>query len=209
MKKRKHTMWILGVTGNIGSGKSTVCSYFEKLGIPVLHADDIAKEVSVKDEDVRRQIVALIGADAFDKDGNLNRAFIAEKIFSNSALRKQYEKILHPKVQDEIEKRISELSNQQSPFVVVEAALLYEAGWNRSCDAVLVVDADEEIAVKRVCSRDRANPEDVRSRLRAQWKSSSKISRADYVIRNNGSLEELERNVEFLYHLFITMKERK
>lgn len=204
MEQSKNIL-IVGVTGPIGSGKSTVCRLFEKKGIPVFRADEVAKEVSVQDPEVRKRIIELIGPEAFTPNGELNRRAIAEKIFSNAPLRKQYEALLHPRTQAEIEKRIRALESN-APFVIVEAALLYEAGWDNACDYVLVVDAPKDICLQRVCARDQVSERDVRARMEAQHSSTSKVAKADFVIHNTGSLEDLERSVTFFYQLLSTMK---
>jgi dephospho-CoA kinase len=197
----KHILKI-GVTGGIGSGKTAVCSIFAHLGVPVLYADDIAKELSTNDSVIRKKLIALFGESAFQSDGSLNRSFIASEIFSHTSLRQKVESIIHPRVEKEIERQIKELAQRGELIVIVEAALMYEAGLNKKLDAVVVVDADESERINRVRKRDIASEDAVRSRMKSQLDGKKKLENADYLIYNNGTSEELEFKVRFLYSVF-------
>jgi dephospho-CoA kinase len=201
-----HTLKI-GVTGGIGSGKSTVCSIFAHLGVPVLYADNIAKEVSSRDSVIHKKLIALLGESAFQFDGSLNRSFIASEIFSNKALQKKVESIIHPRVEKEIERTFKEFAYRGEIIVIVEAALIYEAGLQKNLDAVIVVDADESERINRVRKRDVVSEDAVRSRITAQLDVKKKLEKADYIIYNNGTLEELESKVQFLYTVFKRLNE--
>ena len=192
----------IGVTGGIGSGKSTVCSSFVHLGVPVLYADEIAKELSSTDSTIRKKLTALFGESAFQINGSLNRSFIASEIFSHALQRQQMESIIHPCVEREIERQIKELAHRGERIVIVEAALIYEAGWHKKLDAVIVVDAHESERINRVRKRDVVSEDGIRRRIAAQIGSKKKLVKADYIIYNNGTLEELESNVRFLYIVF-------
>ena len=198
MKKTK-SIFVLGVTGGIGSGKTTVCEVFERLGVPVLFADNISKEISTLDPFLKKKIITLLGNEAYTADGLLNRRFIASKIFSNKKIQKNLEAILHPEVENEIEHRLAKLQRAGCRLAIVEAALLYEAGLDNTMNAVLVVDADESVRVQRVQQRDGVTKEAVRARINAQERGTAKMKKADYVFRNNGSPEDLARNTRFLY----------
>lgn len=167
----------------------------------VFSADEIAREISDSNPRIRRAIIALLGQESYRPDGTLNRPYVASLIFSQRTLQKQLNAIVHPEVEKELDSRIRQHSDR-IPFVLVEAALMYEAGLERTLDAVIVVDADEDVRVQRVVDRDRMRPEEVRKRMKAQWTQQKKLQRADYVLRNNGSFEELESNVKFLFNLF-------
>ena len=197
----KHILKI-GVTGGIGSGKSAVCSFFAKLGVPALFADDIAKELSSTDSTIRKRLIALIGESAFQSDGSLNRSFIASEIFSHKSLQQKVESIIHPQVEKEIDRQMRKLAHRGDWIVVVEAALIYEAGLHKKLDAVVVVDADESKRISRVCKRDIVTENAVRSRMAAQLDVKKKLEKADYIIYNNGTTEELEFKVRFLYSVF-------
>jgi dephospho-CoA kinase len=202
MPSRQKNILKIGVTGGIGSGKSAVCSFFAKLGIPALFADDIAKELSSTDSTIRKRLIALLGESAFQTNGSLNRSFIASEMFSNKSLKQKVESIVHPCVEKEIERQIKELANRGRPIVIVEAALIYEAGLHKKLDAVVVVDADESVRISRVRKRDVVSEDAVRSRMTAQLDVKKKLEKADYIIYNNGNLEELESKVQFLYIVF-------
>ncbi|MGB2869633.1 MAG: dephospho-CoA kinase [Bacteroidota bacterium] len=193
----------VGVTGGIGSGKSEVCAIFQRLGVPVLYADQISKEISTTDAAVRRQIRTLLGPEAYGQDGSLNRPKVAELIFSKKALQTKLEAILHPRVRDELENRAKSLGKDGNRLVVIEAALMYEAGYDRWLDAVIVVDADESSRLQRVRKRDAVSEADVRSRMKAQMEPSAKLGKADYVIMNDGTLPDLDAKVRFLHSLFL------
>ena len=199
---RQKNILKIGITGGIGSGKSSVCSFFAHLGVPVLYADEIAKELSSTDSTIRKKLVALLGESAFQTDGSLNRSFIASEIFANKELQKKVEFIIHPHVEKEIERQIKELAHRGELIIIIEAALIYEAGLHKKLDAVIVVHADEFVRISRVRKRDVVSEDAVRSRMTAQLDAKVKLEKADYIIYNNGTLEELESKVRFLYIVF-------
>jgi dephospho-CoA kinase len=170
--------------------------------VPVLYADEIAKELSSSDVSIRKKLVALLGESVFQSNGSLNRSFIASEMFSSKLLQQKVEFILHPRVEKEIEQQIKELVHRGQLIVIVEAALIYEAGLNKKLDAVIVVDADESERISRVRKRDVVSEDAVRSRMTAQLDAKTKLEKADYIIYNNGTLEELESKVRFLYIVF-------
>jgi dephospho-CoA kinase len=195
----------VGVTGGIGSGKSLVCSLFARLGVPVLSADQIAKELMVQDGELKMAIAKLLGASAYGPDGSLNREYIASKIFSTKSLQKKINSLVHPRVEERLDREIAQLERQGRRMAIVEAALIYEAGYDKSLDIVVVVDAEEGERVRRVAYRDSVPEEEVQKRVQSQWSASRKVQKADYVIRNDGSFEELEANVRFLHTLFTSL----
>ncbi len=195
----------IGVTGGIGSGKSTVCTMFERRGVPVLYADDIAKNIATGDPAARRHILKHFGDKAYLPDGSLNRSYIASAVFSDKKLQDTLNTIIHPRVRRMLLKEFQRFETTKTPLVIVEAALIYEAGLDTDMDAVIVVDAKEQTRIQRVMERDGSSQADVAKRIKAQWNPARKIARADYVIQNNGSLNELETNVAFLHTLFLTL----
>ena len=198
----KQRLITVGVTGGIGSGKSEVCRMFERLGIPVLSADAIAKDISNYDPRVRQLLTRLLGAEAYTKEGALDRAYVASKVFSEKNVQKRINAIIHPRVEEEIKRRFSEMESAGVLIGVVEAALIYEAGLDRILDAVIVVDAATETKIERVMKRDGASRSSVLDRMRAQMNPSAKLKRADYVLHNEGTIQELEEKVSFLYSIF-------
>jgi dephospho-CoA kinase len=132
----------------------------------------------------------------------LHRSFIASEIFTNKTLKQKVESFIHPRVEKEIDRQIKELAYRGEPIAIVEAALMYEAGLHKKLDAVIVVDADESERISRVRKRDVVSEEAVRSRIDAQLEVKRNLDKADYIIYNNGTREELESKVRFLYSIF-------
>lgn len=198
----KRKLIAIGVTGGIGSGKTEVCRMFEKLGIPVLSADGIAKEISNYDPRVRQLLVGILGSRAYTSDGVLDRAFVASKMFSSKNVQKKVNAIIHPRVEEEVRRKFSEMEKAGTQIGIVEAALIYEAGLDRLLDAVVVVDASDDIRIDRVVRRDGSSRSSVQDRMNAQMDPEAKLRKADYVIRNDGTMEELGHKVQFLYSIF-------
>jgi dephospho-CoA kinase len=204
---KSHRTLRIGVTGGIGSGKSTVCRLFERLGVPVLYADALAHDIANHNTAARKALLKLLGDHAYRSDGTLDRPAVASRVFSDKRLQKQLNDIVHPLVRRELRSRMKELAGVGEPLVMVEAALIFEAGLEEDLDAVILVDADEDTRLQRVVERDRVNPSDVKKRMNAQWKAERLRKHADFVLINDGSKKDLETKVRFLYSLFRSMLE--
>jgi dephospho-CoA kinase len=202
MLSEGNKMLKIGITGGIGSGKSTVCKIFEKYGVPVLHSDKIAKELSNTNPVIRRELINLLGKESYGADGTINRNWLAAKIFSDKKSRRKVESIIHPFVARERERLMSDLRRHGNSLVMLESAILFESGIYREVDTIVAVDADDPLRFDRVCRRDSVSVESVKARDDAQLNSKEKAKKADYVIYNNGTLEELESKVRFLYNIF-------
>jgi len=197
----KHILKI-GVTGGIGSGKTAVCEIFARFGVPVIHSDELAKELTSSNPKIRKKLIALLGPEAYLQNGELNRTFLASKIFSDKNCRRYVEAIIHPQVKKERDKRMNDMIRQGHRLFIIESALIYETGLEKELDGVVVVDADEATRIARVRKRDAVTEESVRARMQAQLDGKKKLEKADYVIHNTVTLEELESEVRFLYTLF-------
>ena len=178
-------MIVVGLTGGIGSGKTTVAKMFRDLGVPVYIADLEAKKLMLKSKVIKRKLIQLFGKDAYKKDG-LNKSFIADKIFNNSELLHKMNAIVHPKVAAHFKRWIAK---QSSPYVIKEAAILFENGSYVNCDAVITVRAPENDRIKRVIARDKSSIAKVKAIIKNQWSDVDKIERSQFVITNNDLLE--------------------
>ncbi len=190
----------VGLTGGIGSGKSTVARMFEEKGVRVFYADDVAKRIMEEDPEVRKEIIELLGPESYLPDSHLNRAYIAQRVFENDERLRRLNRIVHPRVHQAFQHAVEELARSGGGILIEEAALIFETGADRFLDKVIVVDAPEEERIRRVVRRDHVSPEQVRARMRHQLPAEVLRARADYVIENTGSLEDLRRQVEKIYH---------
>ncbi|MEJ0079381.1 MAG: dephospho-CoA kinase [Puia sp.] len=174
----------VGLTGGIGSGKTTVAQIFEVLSIPVYYADPAARDLMNKDPELKKKIIASFGPDAY-KNGELNRAYLGSVVFRDSEKLSLLNSIVHP-----VTIRNSEnwMKNQTSPYAVKEAALIFEAGIEKYLDYVIGVTAPESLRIQRVVERDHVPMEKVLDRMKHQMDEKEKISRCDFVIQNDGIL---------------------
>lgn len=172
----------VGITGGIGSGKTTVCALFAALGIPIYDADAAAKRLMTADADLRQAILSLFGDSAYIQ-AELNREFIAKKVFEDKSLLNKLNNLVHPAVaRDTVNWTLA----QQAPYVIKEAALLIESGSYKLLDKLIVVSAPEELRIQRVMQRNQLRREEVVARMNNQIPESEKLALADYVILNDG-----------------------
>jgi dephospho-CoA kinase len=189
-------MRVIGLTGGIASGKSTVAEMIARHGIPVIDADQLARDAVQPGSSVLRRIVEFFGAKVLNDDGFLDRAALAEKIFSDPLARKNLESILHPAIKELAEKRLEELRLKMTPVVLYVAPLLVEAGITDRVDEVWVVYADRDTQLERIQQRDSVSLEDAEKRLAAQMPMVEKAAYGRIVIDNSGDLEALQGRVE-------------
>ncbi|MFH0988840.1 MAG: dephospho-CoA kinase [bacterium] len=198
-------MLLIGVTGGIGSGKSLVCSMFAHLSVPLISADPLAKELMVSDHQLQRNIISLLGKDAYLPSGALNRRFVASRVFSNSRLKKRLNNLVHPKVEKKILQIAKILSLENILYTIVEAALIYEAGLEKQLDYVVVVDSPVKLRMERVRARDAVSQKEVTARMKAQWSVKKKRALADFIIQNDSTKQALRSKVLFLHKLFSSL----
>lgn len=179
----------VGITGGIGSGKTTVCEIFERLGVPVYYADKQAKYLMETDKKLREAIRQLFGDEAFDSENNLNRAFIAGIVFKDEEKLLALNALVHPAVKADYDSWNAILARKEYPYSLKEAALLVESGSYKDLDKLIVVSAPLEDRIKRVMARDNVSEEQVKARIDAQLPDAEKVKLADYVIANNLIME--------------------
>lgn len=173
----------VGITGGIGSGKSTVCAVLKEMGYPVYNSDERAKTIMETSPEVREQLIKTFGEQAFH-DNQLNRPYLAQAIFNDPAKREQINTIVHPAVRADFQQWTTQ---QTSSIVFQESALLIETGGYRLLDFTVLVTAPEELRIKRVAKRDAADEDGVRSRINSQLPDEEKRKMADFVIVNDES----------------------
>ncbi|MBG6132100.1 dephospho-CoA kinase [Aquimarina sp. EL_43] len=183
-------MKVVGLTGGIGSGKSTVAKMFEQLGVAVYIADIEAKRLMNEDALVKKQIIDLLGNDSYINE-ELNRSYIANVVFNDSSKLLQLNAIVHPAVANHFD---CWKSKQKGNYVVKEAAILFENEGHKQCDYTILVSAPIETRIERVLKRDKTTREDILSRMNNQWEDARKIPLADFVIYNK-NIEDTENQV--------------
>jgi dephospho-CoA kinase len=175
----------IGITGNIGSGKSTISRIFAVLGIPVYDADSRAKAVMTENQELISAIKKLLGEESYTPQGELNRKYISQKVFNRSDLLAGLNALVHPAVFKDFDDWVSV---QTAPYVLKEAALLIESGSYKKLDQLIVVLADEETRLQRSMKRDGADEMSIRSRMKNQMPQEEKAAFAQYSIDNNNQL---------------------
>lgn len=175
----------VGVTGGIGSGKTTVCKIFEQLGIPVYYADTEAKRLMNHNKDVKSKVKNLLGKESYHRNGRLNRKHVASIVFTNKKKLEQLNQIVHPAVRNDALRWTKE---QKSKYSLQEAALLVENGSYKQLDYLIVVTAPVEMRIKRVVKRDNSNFDQVKHRMDNQLPEKDKKKVADFIIDNSGEV---------------------
>lgn len=195
-------MLIIGLTGGIGSGKSTVADYFRELGAPVIDADAVAREVVAPGSDALREIAAHFGAGILNPDGTLNRDRLRGVVFRDTAQRGALEKIMHPRIYADMRRRIAALD---APYCVAVIPLLLETGQTGFVDRVLVVDSPDAVQRSRVQARDGLSSEEIAAIMHSQAARQSRLAIADDLINNDGGLAELRQQTEALHQRYLRL----
>ena len=184
-------MVVVGLTGGIGSGKTTILEYFKALGVPVYIADVEAKALMNRSKVIKRKLIDLFGKDAY-KNNELNRPYLSSKIFNNKELLAKMNAIVHPKVASHFKRW---LKKQNSDYVIKEAAIIFENNLESQYNYIITVVADEDLRIQRVIKRDNASIEKVKSIIKNQLSDAEKIKKSDFVITNNDLLEAKKQAV--------------
>lgn len=190
---------VVGLTGGLASGKSTVARLFEELGAPVIDADAIAREVVAPGEPALDAIRACFGNEMLNSDGSLDRARLREAVFSSPDQRRALEKILHPRIRARMNERLAALD---APYAILMVPLLLETGQDATVDRVLVVDAPRALQLERARARDGSRANTLEGILQAQLNRETRLDRADDVIVNDGSMEALRADVRRLHEVY-------
>jgi len=178
---------IIGLTGGIGSGKTSVAKLLEERGFPVYYSDDEAKDIVNKDFELKDKIISLLGEKSYS-DGVYNRKYVAEKVFNDAELLEQLNHLIHPAVKIDFENWVK---SQNTEFVFKETALLFELKLNEQCYKSLLITADDNLRIKRTMDRDDKTYREVEAIMQKQMPEKDKIKLADYIIYNNFDFESL------------------
>jgi dephospho-CoA kinase len=186
---------VVGLTGGIASGKSTVARLLAARGVPVLDADEVARDVVAPGTEGLAEVVAAFGPQVLGPDGALDRKRLGERVFADAEARARLGAIVHPRIAVESRRRLAALAERGAPYVVYEAALLVENGAYRMFPVLVVVCAPEHARIQRIMERDGLGEAEARARLRAQLDDAEKRAVADFVVDNDGSRADLEAKV--------------
>lgn len=184
---------IIGLTGGIGSGKTTVAKLLESKGYSVYYSDIRAKEIVNNNAFLKTRIIQLLGDKAYDQDGKYNRKWVAQRVFNNEKLLLELNKIIHPAVKSDFEFWVRK---QKGDFIFKETALLFELNLDKNCFKTILVTADESLRIKRAMERDGKTCQEIKNIIQKQMSEQGKIKRANFIIQNNTDLENLGKEVE-------------
>lgn len=172
----------IGITGGIGTGKSTICEIFALLGVPVYHADQAAKKLMATNSRLKQQLITTFGNATFTTEGELDTKYIANKVFNNEKALKQLNALVHPAVLADFDQWCSQ---QQAPYVLKEAALLIESGSYKQCDHTILVESPIALRIQRLLNRDNSTEAQIRARIANQLPDEEKAKVANFLLLNN------------------------
>jgi dephospho-CoA kinase len=195
-------MLVVGLTGGIGSGKTAVSNRLKQLGITIVDADVVSRQVVEPGKPALKTIRNYFGPSIILSDGNLNRAAMRQRVFANRSEKEWLEELLHPLIGAEIDRQIKAAT---SPYVVLVSPLLLETNQRNRCDRILVVDVPVEVQIERASSRDNNDPHLIRSIVVTQMSREKRLESADDIINNEGDLESLYHQVDTLHDLYIDL----
>jgi dephospho-CoA kinase len=199
-------MFIVGLTGGIGSGKSAASDYLQQQNITIVDADLISRQVVEPNSPTLTKIAAYFGDDILLADGTLDRAKTRKKIFNNPDNKQWLENLLHPLIRQEI---LQQLNRSTSSYTVLVSPLLFEAKQDKLCDRILVIDCPEQLQIDRASSRDNNDPTQVQRIIASQIPRQQRLDRADDIIENTGTLNQLHHQLEQLHKRYLTLAKQK
>ena len=189
----------VGLTGGIGSGKSTASRYFESLGAFVLDADEEAKNLITSNETVQHELISEFGTDIIDGTGRVNKKKLARIAFQDEDHQQRLNSVVHPYIFNLIDKEFNRVFNDKKHGVfIVDAALIYETGFDAHLDYVIVVTAHLKNRMERALGRETLSREEILKRVGFQWPEEEKVNMADFVVHNDGTEAELQKKIESL-----------
>lgn len=195
-------MLTIALTGGIGSGKSTVADRFAELGVPVIDADLLARDLVEPGSPALAEIVEAFGTEVLSQDGGLNRRALRQRVFGDGVARKRLEAILHPRIRVEMQQRLAALD---APYALLVVPLLLETGQSDLADRILVVDLPPELQEERAGLRDGQSRENIRSIMAAQCSRRQRLAAADDVIDNGGTPQRLEAQVDAMHRRYMSL----
>lgn len=189
---------IVGLTGGIGSGKTTVAKFFGDLGIPLYFSDNQAKVLINENKKIKKQLIRLFGEETY-KNGIYNSKYVASIVFWDKEKLKQLAKIVHPELREDF---MQWYKKQKSPYVIKEAAILFESGAYKDCNFIITVVAPIKIRIERIMKRDGIDELSVRKRIANQWTDEQRLKLSDYVIKNT-TIDNLKQEVNKIHSILI------
>lgn len=193
----------VGLTGGVGSGKSSAVSHFQSLGVSVVDADLVARAVVASGGPALPEIVCEFGADAVNEQGELNRAWMREQVFSDATARERLEAITHPLIRQRLREEMEKLA--ETAYIIVDIPLLIEKGYQSDFDAIIVVDCDEAQQLNRVKSRDGSDDSLIRGIIKAQVTRAERLSFATHILDNSTTLERLYEQIDQLHRTLLRL----
>ncbi|MGB1029556.1 MAG: dephospho-CoA kinase [Pseudoalteromonas marina] len=198
----KTSPWVLGLTGGIGCGKTAVSNMFEQLGITIVDADIIARQVVKPKSDGLNAIVSKFGQGILLSDGTLNRSALRERIFTNNADKEWLNTLLHPLIRNKIH---NDITTAKSAYVVLVAPLLFENGLDKLCNRTLLIDIPQSVQIARTASRDNVSVEQVKAIIAAQMSREDKQKKADDILNNDRALNDVNHDLLTLHKRYLHM----
>ena len=199
-------MFVLGITGGIGSGKTAVTDIFSELNIDVIDADIASRKAVEKGSSSLKEIEDHFGSEIILNDGNLDRQKLREVIFDKEEEKDWLEKLLHPQILKIIS---SELAESRTSYTILVSPLLFETGQYKLCSRTLLVDVEEKLQIARASKRDNVSEEQIKSIIEAQMPRSEKITLANDIVTNNGTLEDLRKEIISLHNNYLKLSDKK
>ena len=197
-------MYVIGLTGSIGTGKREAARQLEALGASIISADEVGHEAYTPNTEAWEQVIAAFGDDILQDDGDIDRRKLGAIVFSDPSQLEKLNQIMHPRMARMVSDKIGVLRDQGVNVVVVEAALLFEAGWDTLVEEVWVTDSPEHIVIGRLKERNGLSEEEAKKRINSQMGRAERIERSDFVINNSGDMADLGNAIKELWERRVT-----